>query len=87
MARAKVKKNTLKSQIESPNLLLRTLFILIGCVFVLAGIGVLFVALRPIPDLNNFDSRKVAQSTKIYDRTGKTVLYDLNHDVRRNVVP
>lgn len=87
MARAKVKKKTLKSPIESPNLLLRTLFILIGCVLVAAGIGVLVVALRPIPDLNNFDSRKVAQSTKIYDRTGKTVLYDLNHDVRRNVVP
>lgn len=86
MARAKVKK-TLKSQIENPNVLLRTLFILVGCVLVAAGIGVLVVAMRPIPDLNNFDSRKVAQSTKIYDRTGKTVLYDLNHDVRRNVVP
>ncbi len=52
----------------------------------LAGAGILWAALTPIPDLNSFDSRKVAQSTKIYDRTGKTVLYDLNHDVRRNVV-
>lgn len=87
MACSKGKKPSLKAQIESPNPFFRTLFILAGCVFVLAGIGVLFVALRPIPDLNNFDSRKVAQSTKIYDREGKTVLYDLNHDVRRNVVP
>ncbi len=53
----------------------------------LAGAGILWAALTPIPDLNSFDSRKVAQSTKIYDRTGNTVLYDLNHDVRRNVVP
>ncbi len=52
-----------------------------------AGPPCSWVSLTPIPDLNNFDSRKVAQSTKIYDRTGKTVLYDLNHDVRRNVVP
>jgi len=51
-----------------------------------AGAGILWAALTPIPDLNSFDSRKVAQSTKIYDRTGKTVLYDLNHDVRRNIV-
>lgn len=87
MSRTKAKKRSLKAILENPNPLLRTLYILAGCVFVAAGIGVMVIALRPIPDLNNFDSRKVAQSTKIYDRTGKTVLYDLNHDVRRNVVP
>jgi 1A family penicillin-binding protein len=87
MPRPKRKKPSLRKHLENPHPYLRVVFILAGVVFVLAGIGVLFVALRPIPDLNNFDSRKVAQSTKIYDRTGKTVLYDLNHDVRRNIVP
>ena len=87
MARAKRKHRSLASQLEQPHPLLRTAFIVAGLFLVAAGIGIVFVALRPIPDLNNFDSRKVAQSTKIYDRTGKIVLYDLNHDVRRNVVP
>lgn len=65
---------------------MRVAFIAVGIGMLIAGAGILWAALTPIPDLNSFDSRKVAQSTKIYDRTGKTVLYDLNHDVRRNVV-
>ena len=72
--------------LANPHPLLRLAFIGAGLLFLIAGAGILWAALTPIPDLNSFDSRKVAQSTKIYDRTGKTVLYDLNHDVRRNVV-
>ncbi|MEO6536417.1 MAG: PBP1A family penicillin-binding protein [Candidatus Paceibacterota bacterium] len=60
---------------------------LVGLGFLILGVTVLWVAFTPIPALNSFDSRKVAQSTKIYDRTGRTVLYDLNHDVKRNIVP
>lgn len=67
-------------------MLIRVMLILAGLGMLIAGIGIMWAALTPIPDLNTFDSRKVAQSTKIYDREGKTVLYDLNHDVRRNVV-
>ncbi len=66
---------------------MKAAFILAGTGLVIFGIGILWVALTPIPALNSFDSRKVAQSTKLYDRTGKTVLYDLNHDVSRAVVP
>ena len=77
----------LRRHLENPNPILRALFIGAGALMLLAGAGILWAALTPIPDLNSFDSRKVAQSTKIYDRTGRTVLYDLNHDVRRNVVP
>ncbi|MDB5245327.1 MAG: putative penicillin-binding protein [Parcubacteria group bacterium] len=62
-------------------------YIAVGLGFLILGVTILWVAFTPIPALNSFDSRKVAQSTKIYDRTGKTVLYDLNHDVKRNIVP
>ncbi|MDB5237068.1 MAG: putative penicillin-binding protein [Parcubacteria group bacterium] len=72
---------------HNPHPLMKASFIMAGIGLVILGIGVLWVALTPIPALNSFDSRKVAQSTKIYDRSGKTVLYDLNHDVKRNVVP
>ena len=87
MKRAKAKKISLESLLEKPPQWLRNSYIVVGVLFVALGVAVLVVALRPIPDLNNFDSRKVAQSTKIYDREGKTVLYDLNHDVRRNIIP
>lgn len=40
-----------------------------------------------IPDFDSFDERKVANSTKIYDRTGDVLLYDVNRDVRRTVIP
>jgi 1A family penicillin-binding protein len=87
MPKKSKKKVALRSYLEHPHPFLRVMFVLAGAGMLIAGIGILWAALTPIPDLNSFDSRKVAQSTKIYDREGKTVLYDLNHDVRRNVVP
>ena len=64
--------------------------ILIG-LFVLglvtAGSLTVWISTLKIPDLNSFDQRQVLQSTKIYDRTGQVLLYDLHQDVRRTVVP
>ncbi|MES2213835.1 MAG: transglycosylase domain-containing protein [Patescibacteria group bacterium] len=47
----------------------------------------LWVASLRIPDLSDLGERKVIQSTKIYDRTGQVLLYDMSSDVRRTVVP
>lgn len=54
---------------------------------ILAGVLFMWIATLEIPDLSSFDQRRVLQSTKIYDRTGKILLYDLHQDVRRTVVP
>jgi 1A family penicillin-binding protein len=56
---------------------------------VLIFIGFFLIWLNSVrlPDLNNFDSRVVSESTKIYDRTGKVVLFDVHGNVRRTVVP
>jgi penicillin-binding protein 1C len=51
------------------------------------GSAVLWAALVPIPSINSFENRAVSQSTKIYDRTGKIVLYDVHGNVRRTSVP
>ena len=51
------------------------------------GIGVIWAATLNIPNLQSISERKVLQSTKIYDRTGKIVLYDVNKDVKRTIVP
>ena len=58
-----------------------------GLLLVFLGGSILWVAFTPIPALNSFDPGKVGLSTKIYDRTGQTMLYDLNHDMRRDIVP
>ena len=39
-----------------------------------------------MPDFSSFEERKIAQSTKIYDRTGEVLLYDINRDIKRTVV-
>jgi 1A family penicillin-binding protein len=51
------------------------------------GAVVLWAAFVPIPSINNFEDRQVAQSTKIYDRTGSVVLYDVHGSVQRTSVP
>ena len=62
------------------------LFFLALGIFLL-GVGIIWAATLNIPNLQSIDQRKVLQSTKIYDRTGKIVLYDVNQDVKRTVVP
>lgn len=72
----------------SPKELIIDALIVCFAVGVLA-IGGLFVWISTldIPDLSAFEERRVLQSTKIYDRTGEILLYDLGKDVRRTVVP
>lgn len=50
------------------------------------GLIVIWAATLQIPDLQSFEKRKVAQSTKIYDRTGEILLYDLHKNVQRTVI-
>jgi penicillin-binding protein 1C len=54
--------------------------------FVLGGI-IVWASLVPIPSINDFENRQVAQSTKIYDRTGNVVLYDAHGAEERTSVP
>jgi 1A family penicillin-binding protein len=63
------------------------LFWAIGIGFLLLGLGILWAASLQVPDLSSLESRKVAQSSKIYDRTGTVLLYSLNNTTNRTVVP
>ena len=60
--------------------------ILLGGIFFTSAL-LIWAATLKIPDFSLLDARKVSQSTKIYDRTGKILLYDVHQDVRRTVVP
>ena len=64
-------------------------FLLVGFItfFVATGALLLWASTLNIPDIQSFEQRKVVQSTKIYDRTGKILLYDLHGDVQRTVIP
>lgn len=62
--------------------------IILGVATLLAiGGGLIWISVLEIPDLSSFSERRVLQSTKIYDRTGEVLLFDVNEDVRRTIVP
>ncbi len=64
--------------------------IIISCLaagFVGVGALALWISTFEIPDLSSFETRTVAQSTKIYDRTGQIILFDINQDIKRQVIP
>jgi len=57
-----------------------------GVFIFFAGLGILWVSSFRLPDFNSFDERKITNSTKIYDRTGEILLYDINQDIRRTSI-
>lgn len=63
-------------------------FLLAIGTFILVAISafILWIAFLKVPSIDSFTDRKVSSSTKIYDRTGNTVLYDVHENVRRTVV-
>lgn len=62
------------------------IFGLIIGIFIVSGF-LIWAATIQIPDFTLFETRKVSQSTKLYDRTGKILLYDVHRDVKRTIVP
>lgn len=55
--------------------------------FIVLGSIAFWISTFQMPDLKSFEARTVSQSTKIYDRTGKVLLFDLNQDLKRKVIP
>ena len=56
-------------------------------VFFAASAVSLFFILQGLPDPSHLTEQNIAQSTRIYDRTGAVVLYDMHGDERRSIVP
>ncbi|HRH24210.1 MAG TPA: PBP1A family penicillin-binding protein [Candidatus Paceibacterota bacterium] len=77
----------LSDYLETRHPVARVVFVGFGVLFLAFGATLLYVALAPVPDLDTLSTRKISESTRILDREGTTVLYDLNPDVTRNMVP
>lgn len=58
-------------------------------VFIILGAGATYVAFinRSLPDPALFDQRRINQSTKIYDRTGTILLYEIHGEQKRTIIP
>ncbi len=62
------------------------LLIILSLGVVCFALLVAWLATIQLPDFNNFENRNIVNSTKIYDRTGKIVLYNIHDNVRRTAV-
>ena len=65
--------------------LLKMAFLLLVVGFIIGFAGIIYLS-KDLPDPNKLISREVAQSTKIYDRTGETILYEIHGDQKRTLV-
>lgn len=61
-------------------------YAILGVLALLFALVLFYITTVPLPDISNFDKRVISQSTKIYDRTGKIMLYDNHNTIRRTVV-
>lgn len=59
----------------------------LGLGAVIFGSILIWLSTVSLPDFSAFNDRKQVNSTKVYDRTGEIVLYDLGSDVRRTSIP
>ncbi|MBP6884644.1 MAG: penicillin-binding protein [Candidatus Pacebacteria bacterium] len=64
-----------------------TFFAFAGIFVVIGGIILIWISTINLPDFSSFTNRKEINSTKIYDRTGTVVLYNLGSNVRRTSIP
>ncbi len=63
------------------------LFLFIGIGIIFTGIALVWVSTLKLPDFKLFTERKIESSTKIYDRTGEVLLYDIHQNIKRTIIP
>ncbi len=75
-------------RLKKTNISIKNLFFICagGFVFVSAIVFIMISTIH-LPDLKSFNERQIVNSTKIYDRTGTVLLYDVHQNVRRTDIP
>ncbi len=63
------------------------ILIILGLGLVFTGILMVWISTLQIPDFKYFNERRIQSSTKIYDRTGTILLYDVHQNIKRTVIP
>ncbi len=60
---------------------------ILSSLLIFLGIFFIWIANLDIPNIDNFSQRKTVESTKIYDQTGKILLYDIFENQKRTIIP
>ena len=77
LKKLKIKKHLLKNG----------LMVVTALGLIMVGILIVWISTLKLPDFKSFTERKIESSTKIYDRTGKIVLFDVHQNIKRTVIP
>lgn len=73
--------------LKNRKLIKNIVFLAVGIFILFVGIVIMWLSSLKIPDFHSFNNRKIENSTKIYDRTGKVLLYDIHQDTKRTDIP
>ncbi|MFH1509247.1 MAG: PBP1A family penicillin-binding protein [bacterium] len=68
----------------------KTVLITLGivvAVFILLTVGIFAFVAKDLPSAGSITNRNIPESTRIYDRTGETLLYEIHGEENRTVVP
>ncbi len=60
---------------------------IVGVGFLVVAGLLLWYSQLQLPDFDAFHDRRISNSTKIYDRTGTVVLYDVHGNIKRTEIP
>ncbi len=63
------------------------LITLVVLILTIVGLMYLFSLIKNLPVLGQNSDNRLAQSTKIYDRTGRVLLYEIHGQEKRTVIP
>src|SRR3989344_1289532 len=63
-------------------------FFVLAAFFILLGTAFAFYEIvRDLPNPGRITDRVVTESTKIFDRTGKVLLYEIHGEEKRTIIP
>jgi len=71
----------IKNKLSKTNLV----FLIILLAVALSLVFYIFI-MKDLPNPSQFENRKIAESTRIYDRTGEVLLYEIHGDQKRTVI-
>lgn len=72
---------------QKKRFLYKALFAIFALICIVFGVAIIWASTVKLPDVSTFEARKIANSSKITDRTGTVILYDIHQSVRRTEIP
>ena len=73
----------MKKLLRSKKFWINSILLVAGIFILMTGTIIIWLSSLKIPDFHSFENRKVTNSTKIYDRTGQVLLYDIHQGTKR----